>query len=132
MIVAVLGCEKIETATAFYTDVLGCKLRSSFSLSPDSIDPCHRTFEFGDGIFHLTSFPADQGTGKIAYIYIDTPAEVDEIYERVRHDPYIEISVPLGNQSWGMREFNFRDGGGNRICIGAQLDENAPNLPVEN
>ncbi len=131
MIVPILGCEKVEPLTTFYVDVLGAKLRSSFSISPDQLDPCHRSFEMLGGLFHLTSFPGDQGTGKSVYIYIDTLQEVDELYARVKDHPDIEMPVPLQDQTWGMREFNFIDSGGNRICIGAQLHDVAPSYPLE-
>lgn len=130
MMVPVLSCAEIEPLTAFYCDVLGCKLRSNFSASPDNADPSHRTFEFHDSIFHLTSFAGTQGPGTV-YIYIDTLDEVDVLYERIKDQPGIEMPVPLNNQSWGMREFNFVDLGGNRVCIGAQIDEVAPSYPLE-
>ena len=130
MMVPVLSCEKIEPVSAFYVNVLGCTVRSSFSASPQKADPCHRTFEFRDHIFHLTSFAGTQGPSTV-YIYIGDPDEVDELYDRIKDQPHTEMPVPLQNQSWGMREFNFIDMGGNRICIGAQLQDVAPSYPLE-
>jgi len=130
MIVPVFGCKEIEIATKFYVETLGCKLLNSFSLSEEKLNPCYRTFDFRGDHIHLSSFPGDQGTGKNAYVYCDNAQEVEELYEQIKEDKSIVMSVPLVDQSWGMREFGFRDGDGNKLSFGAQFTEKPATLPI--
>lgn len=130
MIIPVFGCKEIESATKFYVDILGCKVLNSFSLSNEKLNPCYRTLEFRGDRIHLSSFSGDQGTGKNAYVHCESVEEVVALYRKIVGDKSITMSVPLVDQSWGMREFGFRDADGNKLSIGAQLRADSPKLPA--
>lgn len=131
LIVPIFGCEDIESATKFYVEILGCKIVASFSLSKDAPNPGYNTLDFNGSHLHLSSFPREQAIGKSAYVYCDDCEEVDRLYAKVKSNHSITMNVPLIEQTWGMYEFGFTDSDGNRLNIGAQLNSEAPNLPID-
>jgi uncharacterized glyoxalase superfamily protein PhnB len=121
MIVPIFGCENTESATKFYVEALGFEVLARFQMSEDAKDPSYVTLAINGSHLHMSSFPTAQGTGKMAYVYMDQPAAVDALYETVKDRSDIDINVPLVDQTWGLREFGFTDPFGNKLTFGAEL-----------
>lgn len=129
MIVPIFHCSNMDEAIAFYQSVFGCKVLARFQLEQDNSDPAYVTLEFRGDHLHLSSLPGDKSENPIAYVYIDEVDEVDALYETVTAQPGIAIRIPLCDQEWGLREFSFEDPFGNRLRVGAQLQDTLPTTP---
>ena len=82
----------------------------------------------GDGM-HLSSHAGDGVFGNVVYVRVDNVDELcNRFFERglqtTDAENFPALTIPLTDQTWGMREFSVRDPDGNKLTFG-QPSENA-------
>ena len=120
-----LNCRDIQASIAFYTNVLDFDLRVAPHPEPENFDSRYAMLARDGDVLHLDSHGRENGVfGTQIYVRV---SDVDELCSKFVHNG-LELSIPDGgttpvNQTWGMREFGFRDPDGNRITFGQPIDE---------
>ena len=99
MIVPIFSCDDSLKATKFYVEALGFNFVARYQPDENLNDPAYVTIALNDNHLHLTSFPASQGSGKMAYVYYDDPQEVDALYERIKNRTDLIINMPACRKS---------------------------------
>jgi predicted enzyme related to lactoylglutathione lyase len=112
----VLAVPDLEKSGAFYRDVLGFEIR-------EMGDPGWRMFVC-DGCRIMAgacpdALPASQlgDHSYFGYLVVD---DADAYYRRAL-SANIEITKPILNEPWGMREFGLRTVDGHRLMIGQEF-----------
>lgn len=116
----VLAVPDLERSGAFYRDALGFTIR-------EMGDPGWRMFE-RDGCRIMAgacpdAMPADQlgDHAYFAYLVVDDAAA----YHARAVAAGAQITKPLRDEPWGMREFGLRSVDGHRLMVGQDLDRPA-------
>jgi catechol 2,3-dioxygenase-like lactoylglutathione lyase family enzyme len=108
----------LEKSLTFYQDVLGFEVDFKYG------DPIfYAGLSYGVASLHIGSkYPYKNNTGH-GHIYI-TCDEVDLYYKKLVAKG-TKINSLLGDQEYGMRDFNIFDPDGNMIGFGASIEENS-------
>lgn len=114
----VLAVPDLERSAAFYRDVLGFAVH-------EMGDPGWRMFE-RDGCRIMAgacpdALPASQLGDHAWFAYLDVD-NADAWHARAVSGG-AEITKPLANEPWGMREFGLRTPDGHRIMVGQDLEQ---------
>ena len=113
---AVFQISDLEKSIAFYTGVLGFELDFKYG-EPNF----YAGLNLGPVSLHLNTnnrFKDYTGRGHI-YIFCD---EVDTLYDDLVKKG-VKINSPIGDQAYGLRDFNISDPDGNMLGFGASLEE---------
>ena len=109
----VLAVHDLARSAAWYRDVLGCEIRE--------VDPGNWTFCAAGGIDVMLgrcpdAMPASElgDHSYIAYLRVD---DVDGFHQRAT-TAGADITKPLRDEPWGMREFGVRTVDGHRFMLG--------------
>jgi len=112
----VIAVHDLARSGAFYRDVLGFEVRE--------MAPGWRCFVKGSCKIMAGECPDAMPARELGdhsyfgYLVVDV---VDEYYTRVVAEN-AEITKPLRDEPWGMREFGIRTSDGHRLMIGGSLD----------
>ena len=113
-ITAVIHVSDLQSAAAYYTDILGFKIDFRFG--------DYLGLTYGNVSIHLNG-PKNQGTKKApggAHFCIDCD-EVDSYYTSISGKGAL-ISVPLADREYGVRDFAVNDKDGNTLVFGTAID----------
>jgi len=109
----VIAVPNLATSGAFYRDVLGFEVN-------DMGDPGWRMFVSGACRIMAGECPGAmpvRDTGDHSYFMYLTVDDVAAFHDRARAGG-AEITKPLREEPWGMREFGLRTADGHRVMIG--------------
>lgn len=107
----------VEKSIAFYRDQLGFEL--SFSWEDP---PSYAVIRRGEGVsIHLVKRednlqPSARHTSLYIFVY-----DVDKVFEEFQAKE-VQITHPLQDQDYGMRDFDIIDPDGFRLCFGMSLE----------
>ena len=124
-----IKCSDITRSLAFYVDVLDFSVVLAPDPDPDSFMSRYAYLQRqGDGM-HLSSHAGDGVFGNVVYVRVDNVDELcNRFFERglqtTDAENFPALTIPLTDQTWGMREFSVRDPDGNKLTFG-QPSENA-------
>lgn len=111
---AVFHVKDLQRALRFYTDVLEFTVDFQFG-SPVS----YAGLRLGTVALHISSrYPYKDNTGH-GHVYIVCD-EVDSLYEKILGTGVV-INGVLGDQPYGMRDFNIADPDGNQLGFGTSI-----------
>ena len=116
-------CRDIAVSVEFYTKVLDFELAVAPDPDPQQVNSRYAAVTRNGDILHLSSHRRENGAfGAAIYVRVD---DVDELCERYVANG-VKLSVPDGgaepiDQTWGMREFGFRDPDGNKLTFGRPI-----------
>ncbi len=117
-----IKCSDIQKSLTFYVNVLDFVVVVAPDKDPSSFMSRYAYLEReGHGI-HLSQHPGDGVFGNVVYVRV---AGVDTVYSNfverglnTKNDKLPGLSIPLTDQSWGMREFSVRDPDNNKLTFG--------------
>lgn len=118
-----LDCRDISASIEFYTKVLDFELVVVPDPDPEQFGSRYAAVSRDGDILHLSSHARENGAfGAAIYVRVNN---IDELCERFLSNG-LSLTVPSGgscpvDQTWGMREFGFRDPDGNKITFGQPL-----------
>ncbi len=114
----VLAVHDLARSAAWYRDVLGCEIRE--------VDPGNWTFCAAGGIDVMLgrcpdATPASEigDHSYVAYLRVD---DVEAFHERAT-SAGADITKPLTDEPWGMREFGVRSVDGHRFMLAQPIGE---------
>ena len=123
-----IKCSDIKRSLAFYVDVLDFAVEQAPDPDPESFMSRYAYLQRdGDGM-HLSSHAGDGVFGNLVYVRVDN---VDALYthfvergsQTTDADDYPALTIPLTDQTWGMREFSVRDPDGNKLTFGQPIED---------
>jgi len=113
----VLAVHDLGRSSAWYRDVLGCRI--------DDVDPGNRTFcRAGAVTFMLgrcPDVPAASELGDHSYVAYLRVEDVDAFHRRAAAEGAEILKAPR-DESWGMRELGLRSPDGHRFMLGQSID----------
>ncbi|MEL7254061.1 MAG: VOC family protein [Pseudomonadota bacterium] len=118
-----LHCLDIQASVRFFTQVLDFTLIVAPDPDPAQFNSRYAALSRDGDILHLSSHPRENGAfGTEIYVRVD---DVDALCAQFVTRGIV-LTVPAGgttpiDQTWGMREFGFRDPDGNKITFGQAL-----------
>jgi len=113
----------IKRSLAFYVDVLDFSVVLAPDPDPESFMSRYAYLQRqGDGM-HLSSHAGDGVFGNVVYVRVDN---VDALFKQfverglqtMDTENFPALTIPLTDQTWGMREFSVRDPDGNKLTFG--------------
>jgi len=123
---ACIKCSNMNSSIEFYTKVLDFNVLVTPDPDPSSFMSKYALLERGGSSMHLSAHEGDGVFGNLVYVRTDA---VEALYEQVISQgissedsgTYPALTIPLVEQSWGMKEFSVRDPDGNKITFGQSL-----------
>lgn len=118
-----IKCSDINRSLAFYVDVLDFSVVLAPDPDPESFMSHYAHLQRqGDGM-HLSSHAGDGVFGNVVYVRVDN---VDALFKQfverglqtMDAENFPALTIPLTDQTWGMREFSVRDPDGNKLTFG--------------
>jgi len=118
-----IKCTDIKRSLAFYVDVLDFSVVLAPDTDPESFMSRYAYLQRqGDGM-HLSSHAGDGVFGNVVYVRVDN---VDALFKQfverglqtMDTENFPALTIPLTDQTWGMREFSVRDPDGNKLTFG--------------
>lgn len=115
MAIPVHHCADIERALAFYTNVLGAKLRWR---ERDEPGPCFAAVRWRDHDIYLSSHGGDGVAGTATYFEVD---DVDAVFDELRARGFVPrtdrgpVHAAPTDQTWGVRELYVLDPDSNSL-----------------
>lgn len=105
----------MEKSMAFYRDQLGFEITFTWE------DPVsYAIAKAGENVqVHLTKIdqaatPPDRGMSTLVYIFVNN---IDALYQAYSESG-VTIKTPIGDQDYGMRDFDVQDPDGHILCFG--------------
>jgi uncharacterized glyoxalase superfamily protein PhnB len=108
----ILAVDDLHQALAFYRDLLGFTLAWCWGEPPDLAGICRDAVE----ITLMARKDKPQGRGRVSLRITD----IDALYARLKQAG-AAITVPIGDRSYGLRDFRIVDPGGNELDIGEAI-----------
>ncbi len=112
-VVPVLATRNLDAALSFYCELLGFQLGWKWGDPPDIASVCYDQVEFNLAVRQEESLQTST-----VYIVVE---KIDLLYQTWM-SAGLEVTTPIADQEYGMRDFEFEDLDGNRICVGEAID----------
>ncbi len=109
----VLHVKDMATALAFYRDTLGFTVSFSWEEPPRYVCLC-----LGDAAIHLNSYAPPAGPSHVCIFC----KGIDAFYARLVAGG-VNVTVPIGDRAYGMRDFDITDPDGHRLVFGQGISE---------
>jgi len=109
----ILTVHDLSQAIEFYRDTLGFDLAWSWGAPPDIAAVCR------DNVEITLTQRADAKPAGASHIYLGITG-VDTYYSRISQAG-VKIVVPIGDRSYGMRDFRIADPSNNELSIGQAI-----------
>lgn len=100
----------VPETLAYYADVLEFEIGWTWGDPPTYASICHDRVEFNVGLGRS----GEATRPSSAYVAI---SNIDAYYERIRARG-AEVTVPIGDRDYGMRDFTVADPSGNTVSFG--------------
>ena len=125
---ACMKCRDIKTALTFYTGILDFTVVVQPDPDEKAFMSKYALLRRGDSLLHLSSHAGDGVFGNRIYIRVENVAVLyDNFLSRginiENPDCYPAVTIPLTEQTWGMKEFSVRDHDGNKITFGQEISK---------
>ncbi|MEM7208640.1 MAG: VOC family protein [Pseudomonadota bacterium] len=123
---ACIKCRDITTALSFYTEVMDFDVEVAPDPDPTAFMSKYALLKRGNSLLHLSSHEGDGVFGNLIYVRIE---DIEELFSKFKSrgintkypDRYPSVTIPLTEQTWGMKEFSVRDHDGNKITFGQDI-----------
>ena len=121
-----IKCSNIQLSLEFYTKVLDFEVCVAPDPEPGSFMSKYALIERQGDNVHLSEHEGDGVFGNVIYVRVDNVESLLNTFEQqgLVTDPnegYPALSIPLTEQTWGMKEFSIRDPDGNKMTFGEPL-----------
>ncbi len=111
----------IATATDFYINKLGFTLSFTWGNPPRFAG-----MSLGNTTIHLMTNDEKQGNG-MAYFAVE---DIDALY-RFHQDSGVNITEPMADRPYAMRDYHLQDPFGNHLGFGQYIPPATPELPIQ-